>query len=180
MKRTFGQLLREVTRAFGPRTRIWLTEFGYQTNPPDRRLGVRWWQQARYVGSAARRAYTTPRVDVLIHYLYRDEPELGRWQSGVVTTTGVAKPARRMLETSIAQVSRRGLRTVVWGQLRHGEGRRRYVLQQHRPGAWRSVGGVRVTSSRGYLTRVLRAGHGSRLRLLDVSTRRPGAEIAVR
>ena len=35
------RLLTEVRRAFGPRTRIWLTELGYQTNPPDRILGVR-------------------------------------------------------------------------------------------------------------------------------------------
>ena len=176
---TLPRLSREVAKAFPPRTRIWLTEFGYQTSPPDLRLGVRWWQQARYTGEAAQRAYATPRVDVLVHYLYRDEPELGRWQSGVTTSTGRAKPALRMLESPLAQVSRHGLRTAVWGQLRHGEGRRRYVLQQHRGGAWHAVGHVRLTSARGYLTRVVRAGHGSRLRLWDVSTRTPSAEIAV-
>ena len=34
------RLLREVSRAFGAQKRIWLTEYGYQTNPPDRALGV--------------------------------------------------------------------------------------------------------------------------------------------
>ena len=36
---TLEQLQREVSRTFGGK-RIWLTEYGYQTNPPDRALGV--------------------------------------------------------------------------------------------------------------------------------------------
>src|SRR5205814_494077 len=36
---TLPRLLTDVLRAFGTRTRIWLTEYGYQTNPPDRLLG---------------------------------------------------------------------------------------------------------------------------------------------
>jgi hypothetical protein len=47
-------LLKEVRRDFGPR-RIWLTEYGYQTNPPDR-SGVSRSVQARYVAEAALRA----------------------------------------------------------------------------------------------------------------------------
>ena len=33
---------------------------------------------------AARRVYVATKVDMLIHYLYLDEPELARWQSGLV------------------------------------------------------------------------------------------------
>ena len=51
--------------AFGPRTRIWLTELGYQTNPPDRILGVTWAKQARFVAEAQLRAYEASRVDLL-------------------------------------------------------------------------------------------------------------------
>jgi hypothetical protein len=158
------RLLREVSRAFGT-TRIWLTEYGYQTNPPDRTLGVSMALQAQYVGAAARRAYEAPRVDMLIHYLYRDEPEVGRWQSGLLTVDGAAKPALRASMLPLAQVARDGLRTVVWGRVRPGAGARRYVLQQFRSGGWRAVGGVRATSTRGFLTRTLRAGAGARLRL---------------
>ena len=39
---TLERLLDETRKAFGPRTRIWLTELGFQTNPPDRILGVSW------------------------------------------------------------------------------------------------------------------------------------------
>jgi hypothetical protein len=44
-------------------------------------------------------------------------------------------------------------------------GRQRYVLQQFRGGSWRAVGGVRATTSRGFLNRTVRAGRGSKLRL---------------
>jgi hypothetical protein len=162
------RLLREVSRAFGPK-RVWLTEYGYQTNPPDRVLGVSKARQAQYIGEAARRAYEAPRVDMLIHYLYRDEPDLARWQSGLLAAGGTPKPALRAAQLPLAQVSRTGLRTVVWGRVRPGDGRRRYVLQQFRDGGWRAVDGVRTTSPRGHLTRTLRAARGARLRLWDPS-----------
>jgi hypothetical protein len=161
---TIDRLLREVGKAFG-RKRIWLTEYGYQTNPPDRLLGVSPALQARYVGEAALRAYRTPYVDMLIQYLYKDEPDTTRWQSGFVTAAGVPKPSLRSAILPFAQVSRRGVRTVVWGQVRPEEGRQRYILQQHRGGSWRSVGGLRTTSTRGFLQRTLRAGKGAKLRL---------------
>jgi hypothetical protein len=44
-------------------------------------------------------------------------------------------------------------------------GRQRYVLQQFWNGKWRSVGGVRSTSSRGFLTRTLTAAKGAKLRI---------------
>jgi hypothetical protein len=65
----------------------------------------------------------------------------------------------------LAQVSRSGLRTVVWGQVRPESGAERYVLQQFRDGAWRAVGGLRTTTPRGFLYRTLRAGKGAKLRL---------------
>jgi hypothetical protein len=160
---TLDRLLREVGRAFG-RKRIWLTEYGYQTNPPDRFLGVSPALQSRYLAEAAHRAYATPYVDMLIQYLYRDEPDAARWQSGLVTAGGSAKPARRAAILPLAQVSRTGLRTVVWGQVRPEEGRQRYLLQQYRNGGWRAVGSARTTSSRGFFQRTLRAGPGTKLR----------------
>src|SRR5262249_44011714 len=82
---TPSKLLRDVRRAFGPHVRIWLSEYGYQTNPPDRFLGVSRAKQARYLDEAALRAYLAPRVDMLIQFLVQDEPELGGWQSGLMT-----------------------------------------------------------------------------------------------
>src|SRR5581483_5405616 len=101
-----------------PRARIWLTEYGYQSDPPDRLLGVTTALQARYVGEGAYAAYRTPRVDVLIHFLYRDEPDLARFQSGLVTLTNHAKPALAAFRLPLAEISRSGSRVALWGQLR--------------------------------------------------------------
>ena len=108
-------------RDFG-RKPIWLTEFGYQTNPPDY-FGVKPTTQAQYVGEAALRAYQLPGVTMLIQFLVRDEPHLDRFQSGLFNVHGVAKPAYSAFRFPLAQVTRRGSRTSLWGQVRPGTGR---------------------------------------------------------
>ena len=158
------RLLFWVRREFGAK-RIWLTEYGYQSRPPDRALGVPNGVQARYVGAAGLRAFLAPRVDLLIHYLVRDDRRLAGWQSGFFTMTGSAKPSYRAFMLPLAQRSRRGLRTVLWGQVRPRSGRQPYRLEQFRNGRWHWVGGTRKTNARGFFTRVVRAGGGSKLRI---------------
>jgi hypothetical protein len=161
---TLPRLLAEVQRELGTHVRIWLTEYGYQTNPPDRTVGVSYARQAAFGSEAALRAYQAPRVDILIHYLVQDEPDAARWQSGLFTVRDIAKPAYNAFRFPLAQLSRSGSTTRVWGQIRPG-GRNRYVLQQRRGSRWSAVGGVRTTTARGYLTRTLQARKGSHLRL---------------
>lgn len=126
------RLLREVASAWGGVMRIWLTEYGYQTNPPDSFLGVSYATQARYVGEAAWRVFKARNVDMLIHYLYRDEPDVAGWQSGLLTAAGAAKPARNAFMVAAAHAYRIGLTTAVWGHVRPGHGRQYYLLQQFR------------------------------------------------
>ena len=116
---TLERLLKHVGQAF-PSARIWLTEYAYQS-PPDP-FGVSLAAQARFIGEAARRVYAAPKVDMLIHYLYRDEPDLDRWQSGLEQIAGRAKPAYAATMLPLAQVSRRGQRVRLWGQVRPGDG----------------------------------------------------------
>jgi hypothetical protein len=85
-------LIKEITRLYGPR-RFWITEYGYQTNPPDKFFGVSWARQATYLSQAFARARRHPRVDMMLWYLLQDEPSLGGWQSGLQTTQGRPKPA---------------------------------------------------------------------------------------
>jgi hypothetical protein len=177
---TLERLLREVRSAFGRSKRVWLTEYGYQTNPPDRILGVSRALQARYVGEAARRIFNAPNVDMLIHYLYRDEPGVARWQSGLMTAGGSAKPSRRAYMVAMAQAYRRGRTTAVWAHVRPGSGPQRYALQQFRHGAWRTVNGVYRTTKRGFLYRYVRAGKGSKLRIVHTPTRTVSPVLVVR
>jgi hypothetical protein len=177
---TLERLLREVRAAWGGTKRIWLTEYAYQTNPPDRLLGVPYSMQARYLGEAAWRAFKAPNVDMLVQYLYRDEPSVDRWQSGLTTTSGVAKPSRAAFMVAAAQAYRRGTTTAIWGHVRPGKGRQWYVLQQYRNGAWRTVNGAYRTTAGGYLYRYVRAGKGSQLRLMHTPTRTVGPVLIVR
>ena len=177
---TLDRLLREVRQAWGAGKRIWLTEYGYQTNPPDRFLGVSLAAQARFVGEASWRAFKTPNVDMLIQYLYRDEPQLDRWQSGLVSARGAPKPARNAFQVATAQAYRLGATTAVWGHVRPGDGRQLYVLQQFRKGAWRTVNGAYRTTARGFFYRYVRAGKGSRLRVMHTPTRTVSPVLVVR
>jgi hypothetical protein len=157
--------LERIVAADFPRARMWLTEYGYQTNPPDRVLGVSDLAQARFLGEAALRAYELPRVDILIHYLLQDEPDVDRWQSGLLTVAAKPKPAYDAFRLPLAERSRTGLRTVLWGQVRPGHGRRAYRLLQERNGGWRSVGATRRTGAGGMFQVTVRAGKGARLRV---------------
>jgi hypothetical protein len=88
-----GQLLALIKKYYGPK-HLWITEYGYQTNPPDKTImGVSWAKQAAYLKQAYALARKNPRIDMLLWFLVRDQPQLGGWQSGLETVTGVKKPA---------------------------------------------------------------------------------------
>lgn len=161
-----------------PGKQVWLTEYGYQTNPPDGFLGVSPALQARYLAEAAVRAYESPHVTMLVHYLYRDEPDPARFQSGLVYLSGRVKPAYAAYVEPLAQIGRRGFAVELWGQVRPGSGRRSYRLQRLRAGAWRPVGGPASTDARGILRRFVRAAPGTLLRI--VAGRAVGAPLLVR
>jgi hypothetical protein len=92
-----GVLIKQLNRLWG-RKRLWITEYGYQTRPPDRFFGVSYKTQARYVQQAINRARATRRVDMFIWFLIRDERRLSGWQSGVITVNGARKPAYRAFQ----------------------------------------------------------------------------------
>jgi hypothetical protein len=102
-----SDLIREVTRLYGNK-RIWITEYGYQTNPPDSLFGVSWAKQAAYLTQAFSIARKNPRIDMMLWFLLKDEPRLDGWQSGLVTITGRKKPAYTAFMKMAAAVSPRG------------------------------------------------------------------------
>jgi hypothetical protein len=85
-------LITELTRLYGNK-RVWLTEYGYQTRPPDPIYGVSYALQAKYLTQAFAIARKNPRVDVMLWFLLRDEPTLAGWQSGLYTVDWRKKPA---------------------------------------------------------------------------------------
>jgi hypothetical protein len=88
----FSALVKELTRLYGNK-RIWITEYGYQTTPQDRLLGVTYRQQAAYLTQAYRYARLHPRIDLFLWFLMRDDTSPQGWQSGLVTAAGKRKPS---------------------------------------------------------------------------------------
>jgi hypothetical protein len=160
---TLSRLIARLNGYFGKKP-VWLTEYGYQTNPPDTHFGVSWSKQALFVSESALRAYQLPQVTVLIHYLYRDEPDLGAWQSGLQTGSGTKKPSFDAFRLPFAEIPGKTGKTTLWGQVRTGSGRRPYVLQQLAGGRWRTLGGTRLTTSAGFFQVAVDAGKGERFR----------------
>ena len=154
-----------VTKYFGGGTGLWLTEYGYQTNPPDRLLGVSYALQAKYIAAAALRVWQQSGANVLIQFLVRDEPNIGGWQSGLLTAGGAKKPSYSAFALPLAQVSRHGATAVVWGQVRPGSGARAYAVQWFTGGRWRSVGATALTDSSGTFQRSVTLPRGARVRL---------------
>jgi hypothetical protein len=87
-----GDLTREVSRLYGNKP-LWLTEYGYQTRPPDRFFGVSWKTQAKYLAQADAIARKNRRIGMFIWFLIRDERALRGWQSGFFTASGGRKPS---------------------------------------------------------------------------------------
>jgi hypothetical protein len=87
-----GDLGKEVSRLYGGKP-IWITEYGYQTRPPDRYFGVSWKTQAKYLAQAYAIARKNRRIGMFLWFLIKDEPSLRGWQSGFFTASGARKPS---------------------------------------------------------------------------------------
>jgi hypothetical protein len=172
-------LLRNVTLNFGPK-HIWLTEYAYKTNPPDRHRGVAPRLQARYLAEAARRVYQAPRVDLLINFLIRDEPVVGRWASGFFTAGELVKPSFFSFMLPLVEVARHGRTTTLWGQVRPRSGPQAYLLQRSNGIRWSAVGGVSVTGNRGFFTRTVYAPKGSKFRVWSLLDGRYSPPLVIR
>ena len=168
----------DVTRYFGAKP-LWLTEYGYQTNPPDRLLGVSDAKQAAYLGQAALHVWQQSGVTLLIQFLVRDEPSIGGWQSGLFTARGTAKLAYHAFALPLAQVGRSGGRVVLWGQVRPGTGKRAYAIQRASGGRWIAVGGTARTGVGGTFLRTLTLPPGARVRLWAPSVSSPSPPLTV-
>lgn len=175
---TMNRLIAKLDGYFGKKP-VWLTEYGYQTSPPDRQFGIPWSKQALYVSEAAFRAYELPQVTVLIHYLYRDEPDIGAWQSGLQTGSGTVKPAFDAFRLPFVAVAGPGGATTLWGQVRAGSGQRPFVLQGLVGGQWRNLGGTRRTTSAGFFEATVHVAGGTRFRFHSLRDRAHSLTVGV-
>ena len=83
-------------KATTSRFNLYIDEYGYQTNPPDRISGVSASTQNAWLQRAAYQAWRDPRVKLFTQYLWRDEPDgnagiYSGWQSGLHYLDGRAE-----------------------------------------------------------------------------------------
>lgn len=117
-----------------------LTEYAYQTNPPDRAVGISPTRQATYLAQAAYITWRDPRVKTVLHYAWRDEPvsrkaargprRYASWQSGLLFLDNRPKPALAVFPHPLWVIPRRDGRVRLWGHVRTGTGRREVSVQR--------------------------------------------------
>jgi len=152
---------------------IFLTEFGYESNPPDPRNGIPYLRQAQFNQLAEFLAYNDQRVFATTQFLVRDVGPVTKYpvgsrlywftyQSGLYTVKGRAKPAA-FAYTLPFVVFPSGEGVIgFWGQLKfrpNGATDNAYIYWHPAVNkdpcgtkSWQQLGGPIPTSFRGYFT----------------------------
>jgi hypothetical protein len=112
---------------------IYYTEYGFQTNPPDRNLGVSLARQAEYLNESDWMTYRQPAVKGLAQYLLRDDNGISGFQSGLKFADGRQKPSYNAYRFPV-WVVRKGVAVTVFGLVRPAsDGASGVVRMQVRP-----------------------------------------------
>jgi hypothetical protein len=137
---------------------IWYTEFGYQTDPPDRLFGVSPEQQAEYLNQADWIAFRDGLVRSVSQYKLVDEPNVASFQTGLRYLNGSAKPSYEAYRLPI-WIVRRGGGLRIYGQVRPAADDSAQTVEiQNQPasgGRFQTVQTVAVSSHKGHFTQDL-------------------------
>ncbi|HEX8101713.1 MAG TPA: hypothetical protein VF533_03805 [Solirubrobacteraceae bacterium] len=153
------------TRRIAPGMNTMMTEFGYETNPPDPFSGVSLAKQAAYINIGDHIAYQDPRVVGQTQFLFKDVPPVKgerkgtkpywfTYQSGLFDADGRPKPAATAYAMPLV-VTPAGDQDHLWGQLRFlPNGRQTTVATEFRAegsDTWAPVGEpIQVTNGLGF------------------------------
>ena len=138
-------------------------------------------RQATNLSLAAMRAWRLPRVTMLIQYLYRDEPQLSRFQTGLVFVGRPLEALAAGIQAALRADGATRVQAIVWGQVRDGRpGRKRYRLEVLRKNVWKPVGRARLTNDDGVFMRTIRVKPGALFRIWSPSQRRFSQQLRIR
>jgi hypothetical protein len=129
---------------------VWMTEYGYETNPPDPQAPFSPQEQAGVLARAERLGTADPAVRSWPQFLLRDRPSgpagprlrvAGDWQTGLEDADGNPKPAYAVFRTPVvAQCRNAGApRLLVWGRWRAVPGAVAQI-QRLTAGGWAPAG----------------------------------------
>jgi hypothetical protein len=170
-------------RAYGKKRKlgVWLTEYGYQTKPPDP-FGVPPSTQAAYLNEAEYMAYRSSRIRSWSQFLLVDDGPItsepvgsprywGTFQTGLIGLDGRHKPAYDAYRLPIFVPSPRSRsgRFSVWGGVRPASnGKKQRVTLQYRrrgSGAFAKLRTVTTKNARGYVQTKVKLRASGQLRL---------------
>lgn len=133
-------------RRIDPKVRdLYLTEFGYESNPPDPIKPFSPQEQARFINWSEYLAWKNPRVKMFPQFLLKDmgtvsaeaaargKREYGDWQSGLFFNDGSPKPAASSFPLALhvdCVTQRKRKLLVIWGHVRPGDGPRPVTIEQ--------------------------------------------------
>ncbi|MDQ4048192.1 MAG: hypothetical protein M3131_02260, partial [Actinomycetota bacterium] len=146
---------------------LYLTEYGYETNPPDPGAPFGPERAARMSSWAEAIATRVPAVRTVAQFLVRDLPgragaqregRLSDWQSGFLFLDGRPKPLAVALAMPLHAERGAGRAVHLWGRVRPGEGRQPVRVDAIAPGGRARAAFEGETDERGVLERTVRAG----------------------
>ena len=165
LPRLLGWLDKETSRhrlkASTGRFRVYLTEYGYITNPPNRKYGVSPAKQSLFNAQSAYVVWSMrSRFRLLTQYEYRDDKT---FPTGLVFANGKPKTSLGTFPTPFYVDTRRSrARARFWGQVRP-DAQRKVVIQIKKGASFSNVATVN-TDAAGYWTKVMSAKRGATYR----------------
>ena len=122
---------------------LYLTEFGYESNPPDTRRGVPPETQARYMALGSFLAWRNPDTRMFAQFLLQDMADPRSYQTGLLYPDGRSKPALQAFKLPFwaqAQEANGQPYVLIWGQVRPDRGAQSVALELQRPdGTWSTI-----------------------------------------
>ncbi len=156
---------------------IYLTEFGYETQPVLGRPTIDELQQARWLTWAEYLAAKVPTVRSFAQFLLRDQPPakervseskarpFGQYSTGLLVADGKDKIAANTFVAGLFAQKRSNGRTLLFGRLRLGAGKKTITVQRLIPrGTWKTIDTLKV-DGRSSFTRTIAHVPGSQYRL---------------
>jgi hypothetical protein len=167
----FERTLNRVRGAYGQRPRggvpLWLTEWGFKTNPPNPFIHTNLAQQAAWINQGEYMMYREPYVKGYTQFLLVDSaPKPGTrkgsalywstFQTGLEFQNGTPKPSFAAFQVPIwLPNARHGRSVAVWGQLRPAaHDTTQYGLIEFAPkgsSSWKGLAAVQTTSTEGFV-----------------------------
>jgi hypothetical protein len=169
---------------------IFVTELGWETNPPDPYRGVPPEVQAHYLSQSLAMAWRAPEVRMTAWYLLRDIPAdatappgsraaMRTFQTGLELADGTPKPALQALRLALwigpkdqgggtaGSGGATGSGYRAWARVGPGTGAQQVVFEQEQPNdAWRAISPVLSTRADGTIERDLPEGGTYQVRWL--------------